>query len=371
MFIRPSYADSSVAITPGLNSSSKISFKAYKTKSQILPDGEHYDLLLQSSDHPRLDYLAREEKDGSSNSLLKDYVGVFDPATNALQLVEVKRVTVRTTLRSEAEAMQEENTARTTNMAKRSALATEFGSKKSKKALQDMTQNAISRGQADNPDAVKDELVSQAVLQGIDTKTSAMPTRQELEAAVDSAKPRPKANLAAEYPADVYPIDVIVGRELMSLIPVKDWVDASEKGQGVNLTSKFVAKRVVKLCKSKEFQKLKVLKFIALCINFNAALKTKGKGPKKVPHKEELQNALGEDIPVAVVASLRRTFASEYAIYTNGYKAFANQCTRNNELTRWNIDYLLTHIAAAALIVDNYEVDMNDLREDLKLELKE
>jgi DNA-directed RNA polymerase I subunit RPA49 len=31
----------------------------------------------------------------------------------------------------------------------------------------------------------------------------------------------------------------------------------------------------------------------------------------------------------------------------------------------------MTHICAAALLVDDLEVDMNDLREDLKLELKE
>lgn len=31
----------------------------------------------------------------------------------------------------------------------------------------------------------------------------------------------------------------------------------------------------------------------------------------------------------------------------------------------------MTHIAAAALIVDDFEVDVNDLREDLKIENKE
>jgi hypothetical protein len=40
-------------------------------------------------------------------------------------------------------------------------------------------------------------------------------------------------------------------------------------------------------------------------------------------------------------------------------------------MPRWNIDNLMTHIAAAALIVDDFEVDVNDLRDDLKLENKE
>lgn len=43
----------------------------------------------------------------------------------------------------------------------------------------------------------------------------------------------------------------------------------------------------------------------------------------------------------------------------------------NGEMPRWNIDNLMTHIAAAALIVDDFEVDVNDLRDDLKLENKE
>lgn len=44
---------------------------------------------------------------------------------------------------------------------------------------------------------------------------------------------------------------------------------------------------------------------------------------------------------------------------------------RNNDMPRWNIDNLITHVAAAALIVDDLEVDVNDLREDLKIENKE
>lgn len=41
---------------------------------------------------------------------------------------------------------------------------------------------------------------------------------------------------------------------------------------------------------------------------------------------------------------------------------------RNHDMPRWNIDNLMTHICAAALIVDNFEVDVNELREDLRLE---
>lgn len=40
-------------------------------------------------------------------------------------------------------------------------------------------------------------------------------------------------------------------------------------------------------------------------------------------------------------------------------------------MPRWNIDNLITHICAAALIVDGFEVDVADLRTDLKLDNRE
>jgi DNA-directed RNA polymerase I subunit RPA49 len=43
---------------------------------------------------------------------------------------------------------------------------------------------------------------------------------------------------------------------------------------------------------------------------------------------------------------------------------------RSSEMPRWNIDNLVTHIAAASLIVDDNEVDVNDLRDDLKIDNK-
>jgi A49-like RNA polymerase I associated factor len=40
-------------------------------------------------------------------------------------------------------------------------------------------------------------------------------------------------------------------------------------------------------------------------------------------------------------------------------------------MTQWHVDHLLTHIAALALTVDGFEVDIYDLKEDLRLETKE
>jgi DNA-directed RNA polymerase I subunit RPA49 len=199
--------------------------------------------------------------------------------------------------------------------ARRHALATEFGSRRSKKAIAEMAENAIAKGHGKDPQlGARDEAVSSAVLRNMESATGSMPTKEDLAAAVDSSKPRPLANLAAEYPSGVYTTDSIVGQDLMGIIPVKDWVDAANSGQDIQVHSQYVARKMLKLAKAKELQKLKVLRFILCCINFNAALKQRGKGPKTVPPKEQLMKAMGEDTPAPVVDSIKRRFASEYVL---------------------------------------------------------
>lgn len=331
-------------------------------------------MLLHSSDHARLDYTAQEEHDGSSESQLQDYVGVYDPATKKLQLVPVKRVTVRSILRSDQDEMVEEQARKeekqSTMVAKRHELAAEFGSKKSKKAILDTTLNAIRSGKPDDPSAARNGAVADNVLDHMSSAVTAMPTKDELAAAVDSSKPRPTPNLTAEYPGDVYPIDVVVGSELMTMIEIKDWVDASAAGQGVSVASRFVAKRIAKLARNKQIQKLKVLRYILLCINFSSALSIGGR-IKKIPPKGKLEAMMGDDVPAGCVMAIRRKFAApEYA--SHSYKRYMSaNCHSTFEMPRWNIDNLMTHIAAAALIVDDFEVDVNDLRDDLKCDNKE
>jgi hypothetical protein len=46
-------------------------------------------------------------------------------------------------------------------------------------------------------------------------------------------------------------------------------------------------------------------------------------------------------------------------------------CCSANEMPRWNVDNMITHACAAALIVDDNEVDVNDLRDDFKVDNKE
>lgn len=218
---------------------------------------------------------------------------------------------LRSTLRSETEEMREEQAkleARSTMQVKRHALAAEFGSKKSRKAIDDMTLNAITSGKVDDP---RNDAVAENILQNMGGAVGDMPTKEELAAAVDSSKPRPTPNLAAEYPGDVYPVDTVIGAELNTMLEVKDWVNACAAGQGVNVSSRYVARRILQLAKNKQIQKLKVLRFILLCIDFAAALSSGGGKVRKIPPKGKLEQMMGENTPVSLVMAIRRKFAPE------------------------------------------------------------
>ena len=57
-------------------------------------------LLLHSADHPKLDYVAQEEKAGDAGSLSQHYIAVHDPQTGKTQLMPARKLILRSTLQS-------------------------------------------------------------------------------------------------------------------------------------------------------------------------------------------------------------------------------------------------------------------------------
>jgi DNA-directed RNA polymerase I subunit RPA49 len=65
------------------------------------------ELLLHSSDHQKLDYTAREEEAGGLDALLKHYVGVYNPKTGKLEVMESRKLVVRGSVRSQQVTVEE------------------------------------------------------------------------------------------------------------------------------------------------------------------------------------------------------------------------------------------------------------------------
>lgn len=340
-----------LASTPGL-AAPTVPFRAFakalksKTSNDAAPQPHSHDLLLHSSKHPRMDYTA------SSIALDKDvahYVAVFDPAAKQLQITPAHHLSLRSSLRTEEE--DAETKRRRTLAQQREDLGREFGTKKAKKAIADKTVNAITKdvkakGKADG--------VQEAILESMAGATADAPQKQEIEDASLASKPIPKPRLDAESVEDVYPFTSLVPQADARQLQIKDWVEKAKADEDItDFHHRFPASRVEALGKREDVQRLKALKYLGLLLRFHDVLSGGGRSGKKVPKKEIMQKKLG-DFPEGLVDNIRRRFANA-----------------NNELPKWNMDNLYTHICALALFVDGWASDTQALREDLKMENKE
>lgn len=100
---------SNTATTSGIAISPDTKFNTYFRAPTKRPRHGASDLLLHSTSHRTLDYSAQEDKPKGGQSLLKHYIGLFDPASGQLQLVEAKKMVIRGSVRAQQapeEAMQ-------------------------------------------------------------------------------------------------------------------------------------------------------------------------------------------------------------------------------------------------------------------------
>lgn len=122
--------------------------------------------------------------------------------------------------------------------------------------------------------------------------TSSMPTREEMQNAVDEGKPRPTPNPNAETPADVYPLEELVGLGTLRFLAVKEWQDKVESGEDIVTKSRYVSARVRHVVQGGDVRKLKTLRYLLLLLDWSRCLKPGTKGGKRVPIKEELKTAI-------------------------------------------------------------------------------
>jgi DNA-directed RNA polymerase I subunit RPA49 len=69
----------------------------------VTPQSE---MLLHSSAHPRLDFVANKDFANSSDALMDHYIGIYDPKSSSLRLIQANRLALRATLRPSAEELK-------------------------------------------------------------------------------------------------------------------------------------------------------------------------------------------------------------------------------------------------------------------------
>ncbi|KAG9232458.1 RNA polymerase I associated factor, A49-like protein [Amylocarpus encephaloides] len=342
-----------VASSRGLAMPSSMPLKPFTQRRKQIPSGpgktpiSTTELLLHSSEHHKLNYTGREEASGGSDAILKHYVGIYDPETGKLEVMEARKMLIRGVVRDH-QAPVEDLDPLQRNFERRNNLGEAFGTKKAKKAIASRTENAIAPQRGGEITPPKIDSAAKAMLQNIAKETAGMATREQLAEAVDANKPRPKANLDATKIQDVYPVDSLIGDDILVHVPVKTWVDAIKAKEAINTTSRFIAHRLAMA--GPNVQKLKILRYMYMVIRVLDKSEKK-RSETFLPKRSDVK-ALIEDMPESVWEYFRRKFSSQ------------------GKMTKLQVDLIITHLCALACIVDNYEVDIWDLQEDLKLESK-
>ena len=213
-----------------------------------------------------------------------------------------------------------------------------------------MTENAIGPARVVGAKTVKVDRAAAAVMASMADATAGMATLSELAAAADLAKPRPKANLDAKNIKDVYTIDNLIGEDVFKSIGVLEWQESAKKNKEVIVGSRFVASRIVRC--SENIEKLKILRFLLYLIDFYNSSKSGRSKARKLASKAETRLALG-NAPEQVSEDIKRRFST------------------GGEISGFQADLLITHCAALACLIDNYDVDMFDLRQDLNVEARQ
>ena len=247
------------------------------------------------------------------------------------------------------------------NLSARSNLGLTFGTKKSRKTILSYTENAISPSKPRS----KNDALADALISNVSAATASMPTRAELQAEINEGKPIPEPNLDAESVEEVYTLESLVGgTQMLRRIEVQSWISTVESGGEVKTRSRFVAKRLAYLVQAEDIKRLRGLKYLLLLVELYHSLipNQRGNGSMRMPKKEELASKM-PDWPSELLESLRTRFAEADDVL--------NKYHVNNMLSKWHVQRLLTHILALALVVDGFVTDVKDIKEDLKLEMKD
>ena len=343
-----SYLSSShnTVIVDSLSLPASIDFQAYG-KGGANAFETHNELLLRSSSHSTLNYTVRNETRNTPTDRTKHYVGIYDPDNDMLQLVETRHANLRSTLKSEEEFLLKQRVDRDNRApTARRALGLEFGTKKARKAIAQSADNKISSSERSNG---KTDSAAKALLSMLDATAQDASPSATLTLETNASRVRPKNNALAERVEDAYTIEDVVGEDMMLILKVKPWVDVLQNGGDVPVPSRFVSKRIKYLAAEDDISTLKLCKYIVVLINFLEACTFKGKPVMggQVPTREVLREKIEE--PDSVINKLIERF------------------TASGTFTMMHLYLVRTTLAVLTLMVDKFETDTHDLREDIGL----
>ncbi|PWW78118.1 RNA polymerase I associated factor, A49-like protein [Tuber magnatum] len=308
--------------------------------------------FLLYGETPQIGYEGREMPEDGEHR--RHYVGIFNPETNEIELHLAPKLHFSRMIKAhiKRDRLVDGKGVVMGNMDSRTALGKEFGTKKSQKRLRELELNKI-----DVSDMNKN--ITTSIVSQVEANTKDMPTAAELGHQVRENKPIPKVNHDAKHPNEVYKLEDIISSDEYNVLWVREW----ERGEELRSKSSFVQARIRKLSedKSKKHTRLlKILRYISFMIDFHL-LQQRSRG--RLPAMDRVKKILSVDHAIAEGFFRRYTEktisgggGSDKDIYAVS-PALANK--------------ILYHMAVLCLMVDQYDVDIFELKNDLGLQPKE
>lgn len=183
-------------------------------------------------------------------------------------------------------------------MSSRTNLSLAFGTRKAQKAIRRaITDNAITSA-VPNPSGSSLtktvlEPAAAAILDVIDASAPSLHALEEMKQTAVEARPGPKPHLMAETPAEVYPLEELVGLDVLPILTVRDWQEKVTAGEDIVTKSRYVSGRVREVVKSGNVREIKALKYLLLLVEWYHCLRsTKQRGAKELPPKNVLARVM-------------------------------------------------------------------------------
>ena len=238
-----------------------------------------------------IDFHATERVD-PPDRYLNNYIAVFDPSSGELQITEAKRLAVRSSVRQPVKAQTGDSDTEVmpaTNYSARAALTHAFGTKKAKKAVQSIAENALMAGGAEESNPL-----SSAIL-------SSMPVREAREGLSDQIalaqanKPLPIPDLTTDDITKVYPFSSLVfpspASRTLAELPTETWENDVNNNVEILSFSRFVASRVSQMALMVKSQAdsesarshLKILRYIECLVQLIFLFGQAKTGRKRLP----------------------------------------------------------------------------------------
>ncbi|PUU83314.1 RNA polymerase I associated factor, A49-like protein [Tuber borchii] len=308
--------------------------------------------FLLYGETPSIGYEGREMPEDAEYR--RHYVGIFNPKTNGIELHAAPKLHFGRMIKAhiKRDRLVDGKGVVMSNVDSRTALGKEFGTKKSQKRLRELELNKI-----DVSDMGKN--ITTSIVSQVEANTKDMPTAVELGNQIRANKPIPKVNHDANHPDEVYNLEDIISSDEYNVIWVREW----ERGEELKSKSSFVQARIRKLAedKSKKHTRLlKILRYISLMIDFYL-FQQRGRG--RLPAMDRVKKALSVDHAIAEGFFRRYTEKNVSSEEGSDKDIYAVSPALANKI--------LYHMAVLCLMVDHYDVDIFQLKNDLGVQPKE